>query len=256
MACCINTQQEDVQSSLTCITHANKGSAWDFCSFHWLRGQQKHMGAGTAMRKMNDMKTNKAVWLPRNVISLLNLGLFQMLWSKQFFFVFLPVASSSIYTQPTVSLLSQPVLQGNSEMSSSLHPSVKTHSDISEIPVSREARKSKPSDWHRCQWKKKRGPLLLHVWFATVCSTVFVHACKALWALWAVCKQQASKHMQPCFSSVSVCFLPRKTVSQVPFTGFPWIVERYRYKSSNAARQPPLGSGDGVQGGNSITVAQ
>lgn len=98
MACCINTQQEDVQSSLTCITHANKGSAWDFCSFHWLREQQKHMGAGTAMRKMNDMKTNKPVWLPRNVISLLNLGLFQMLWSKQFFFVFTCSFFFNLYT--------------------------------------------------------------------------------------------------------------------------------------------------------------
>lgn len=80
MACCINTQQEDVQSSLTCVTHANKGSAWDFYSFRWLREQQKHMGGGTATRKMNDTKTNKPVWLPRNYISLLSLGLFQMLW--------------------------------------------------------------------------------------------------------------------------------------------------------------------------------
>lgn len=144
MACCINTQQKDVQSSLTYITHANKGSAWDFYSFHWLREQQKHMGGGTAARKMNDMKTNKPVWLPRNDISSLNLGLLQMLWSKQFFF--LPVAASSIYTQPTVSLLSQPVLQGNSETISSLRSSVKTDSGISEIPVSREAGKSKPSD--------------------------------------------------------------------------------------------------------------
>lgn len=58
MACCINTQQEDVQSSLTCITQANKGSTWDFYSFCWLREQQKHMGGGTARGKMNDMKLN------------------------------------------------------------------------------------------------------------------------------------------------------------------------------------------------------
>lgn len=125
-------------------------------------------------------------------------------------------------------------------------------SQISEIPVSREALKSKPSDWHRYAWKKKHSPLFLYI--------LICHSLLGLQRCLCACLQSTLDTVGSrqtvsiktysaflLFSTVPVYFLARKTFSQVPFTGFPGIVEWHRYKSSNTSHQPVLGSGDGMQ---------
>lgn len=168
---------------------------------------------------------------------------------------FLPVAPSSIYTQPTVSFLSQPVLQENSETDQFLtfiSGNRKFQSHISEIPVSRETMKSKPSDWHRCAWKKKHSPLFLYVLIChgllglQHCLCAYLQSTlDTVGSMQTVSIKTYSAFLL--FSSVTLYFLPRKIFSQVPFTGLPWAVDWYKYESSNTAHQPLLGSAAGMQ---------
>lgn len=119
--------------------------------------------------------------------------------------------------------------------------------------MSRQAAKSKPSDWCRRTGKRKRNPLFLYI---PICRSLLglQHClCACLQSTSDTVSSMQTVNIKPrsaslLFYRASVYSLPRKTFPQVPLVNFSkfWSCTG-RYKSSSAARWPLLGSGAGVQ---------
>ena len=114
--------------------------------------------------------------------------------------------------------------------------------------------KSKPSDCHRCACKKKHSPLFLYI---LICHSLFwLQHCLCICLqrdLDTVGSMQTVRIKTFSLPFVFQCVCVLSTQESL-FSGslywIPWIVEWYRYESSDTAHQPLLGSGAGVQCSN------